>query len=306
MEKNSKVYVVGHRGLVGSYLIKQMKAEGYTNIVTAASAELDLRDSRSVDVFFEREKPEYVILVAAKRGGVEEYSKYPVEFLVDNEQIQINVIMNCYKHKVKKMIFVATSSVYSENLEIFTEEALFTGWIQRSTEPYGLAKAVGIKLCEYCNKEYGTRFVSLLPVNIYGVTDADHTDNSSVLPSLMRRFSEAAKSGADSVVIWGDGTVKREFLHALDLARAILAVMNSDINDGWVNIGYGSMITINELAELVAQVSGFTGRIEHDLTKPNGSDRKVLDTDKIKHIGWKPTVGLEDGLRELYKAMYEA
>lgn len=304
MKKDSKIYVAGHRGLVGSYFMKKLEEEGYTNIVTATSSELDLRNSVAVEAFFEKEKPEYVVLVAAKRGGVAEYSKYPVEFLAENEQIEINIIMNCLKYKVKKLVFVSASCVYCEDLDIFTEEKLYEGWVQHATEPYALAKAVGMKLCEYCNKEYGTSFVSMLPVNIYGVTDAAHTDNTSVIPAMMQRFSDAVKNGADSVVIWGDGTVRREFLHAKDLASGILAVLESELNDGWVNIGYGSMVTINELAELIAKITGFKGTIEHDLTKPGGSHRKVLDIRKIESIGWKPEISLEEGLTELYKTMY--
>lgn len=304
MEKNSKIYVAGHRGLVGSYLVKKMQEEGYTNIITATSKELDLRNSAEVAQFFEKEKPEYVFLVAAKRGGVAEYAKYPVEFLAENEQIEINVIMNSLKNNVKKLVFVAASCVYSEDLEMFTEADLMKGWVQHATEPYALAKAVGIKLCEYCNQEYGTKFVSMLPVNIYGITDESHTDNTSVIPAMLERFSNAVKNQAESVTIWGDGKTRREFLHAKDLASGILAVMNSDLNEGWVNIGYGSMVTINELAELIAKVTGFKGKIEHDLTKPNGSHRKVLDIKKIESIGWKPEISLEEGLKEIYKAMY--
>lgn len=304
MEKESKIYVAGHRGLVGGRLMDRLCAEGYSDIVTAESDRLDLRDEQAVRSFFEINRPEYVFLVAARHGGISEYAKYPVEMLADNCKMEINVIMNCLKHNVKKLIFVAASCVYCQDSPVFTEDALYDGWVQQSTEPYALAKAVGIKLCDYCNREYGTKFVSLLPANIYGLTDEKHHDRTSVIPAMLDRFANAAKNNLESEIVWGTGKTRREFLHVKDFADAMVKVMNSDIDGGWVNAGYGSTVTINDLAETIADVTGFKGRIEHDLTKPGGTDRRALDITKLRGTGWEPKVSLKEGLTEMYEHLY--
>lgn len=300
MEKQSLIYVAGHTGLVGSYLVQELYSEGYNNVITKKSSELNLTKTEEVESFFAAFRPEYVFLVAAVKGGVAEYAKKPVEFFDLNMRIESNVLSSAKRHGVKKLVFVGASCVYPESEgKVISEDFFQSGWVQKATEPYALAKAAGYRLCEYYNSEYNTRFVTALLVNIFGMSDRRHFDTTSVIPSLLERFLKAVKEGSKEIVIWGDGKTKREFLHAKDCASALLRIMESNISAGGLNVGSGEMITINDLAETIAEVVGYQGKIIHDLSKPNGSQRSVLDVSKLKELGWSPQISLKEGLREM-------
>ena len=304
MNKESKIYVVGHRGLIGNTLIRQLKDRRYSNLVYASSSEVDLTNKEATRRFFADNRPEIVYFAAAVKGGVEEYSKFPVEYFEKNIQIEVNVINACYEFNVEKLLFVGASSIFPESFDkIVREDDFKSGWVQHGTEPYSLAKAAGTCLCEYYNTEYGTRFVTALLSNIYGLSDSDHFDRTSVIPALITRFIEARKGGKDELAIWGDGSNRREFLHVEDCASALIAIMESDINAGTVNVGAGEMVSIDELASIIAKETGFSGRITHDLSKPNGSRRSVLDISRLKSIGWEKKIDLHKGIREIVKAI---
>lgn len=300
MKNDSKIFVAGHTGLIGRYLFEVLSENGYHNLITCPSAKLDLRNKEEVESFFEKEKPEYVFMTAALKAGVAEYGKEPVEFFADNMLMEINILSAACGHGVKKMVLAGASCVYPESVDQIMDEACFPGgWVQKATEPYALAKAAGLKLAEYYNAEYGTKFVTAVLSNIYGMADEAHMDTTSVMPALVQRFKKAAVEKQSEVVVWGDGNNKREFLHARDCAEALLKIMESDMDAGWINVGSGNMISIHELVDLIAKVVNYKGNIVYDHTKPNGSKRSVLDIAKLRSLGWRPTVELTDGIKEL-------
>ncbi len=297
LDRKAKLFVAGHRGMVGSAIVRKFEAEGFTNIVKRTHAELDLRDRAAVEAFFAAEKPEYVVLGAARVGGIHANMTSPAEFLVENLEIQNNVIMAAYRHGVKKFCFLGSSCIYPcECPQPIKEEYLLTGPLEPTNEGYALAKISGYKLCLYLNREYGFRSVSLMPCNLYGTNDNYHEQNSHVFPAFIRRFVEAADAGAESVTLWGDGSPLREFLHVDDVARAVFFFMENREEPEIVNIGYGGDLSIRELAEKIAAAAGFRGRLEWDPSKPNGMKRKLMDISRARAIGWRPEITLDEGI----------
>ncbi|WP_066351648.1 GDP-L-fucose synthase [Fervidicola ferrireducens] len=302
MHKEAKIYVAGHRGLVGSAILRRLRAEGYSNIVTRTRQELDLTDQRAVYQFFEAERPEYVFLAAAKVGGILANSTYPADFIRENLLIQTNVIDAAYRYGVKKLLFLGSSCIYPKFApQPIKEEYLLTGALEPTNEPYAVAKIAGIKMCQAYNKQYGTNFISVMPTNLYGPGDNFDLETSHVLPALIRKFHEAKVAGAPHVVIWGSGTPRREFLHVDDLANACLFLMNNYDSSEIINIGVGEDLTIAELANLIKEIVGYQGEIVFDTTKPDGTPRKLLDVSKIFNLGWRPRIRLEDGIRSTYE-----
>ena len=298
---DEKIYIAGENGLVGSQLIRSLKAAG-KNIVSTTSDKLDLRDSEKVHNFFNSERPDHVVLVAARHGGIGEYQQNPVEYLDDNVRIFGNVIRTSYEFGVKRLINIGASCVYEGTAGQLLREADYDkSAVQKPTEPYGIAKLYGMKLCEYYNREKGTEFISLLPTNLYGDGLGYHVDESSVLPAMLRRFHIAKLEGKECVKIWGDGKSHREFLHVRDFVEAISVLLLTDeIPYTMYNIGSGEVLTINELAVMVAQIVGYAGEIFNDLSKPSGADRGILDCSRIRQMGWKPRISLLQGVSELY------
>jgi GDP-L-fucose synthase len=306
MKKDSKIYVAGHRGLVGSAIVRELQKKGYTNIVGKAHKELNLMSSTDVENFFEQEKPEYVFLAAAKVGGIHANSTYPADFIYENLQIQNNVIGNSYKYGVKKLMVLGSSCIYPKMCpQPIKEEYLLSGYLEETNEAYALAKIVGLKMCQYFNKQYGTNYISVMPTNLYGPYDNFHPENSHVMPALIRRFHEAKVSGAKEVVVWGSGTPLREFLYSEDMADACIYLMENYEGDDFFNIGTGKEITIRGLAELIKEVVGYEGEIIFDTTKPDGTPRKLLDVSKLEKSGWKYKMELKYGIREAYKWFIE-
>lgn len=302
MDKSSRIYIAGHRGMVGSAIFRKLQAEGYTNIVTKTSAELDLRDSTKVAEFFTSEKPEYVFLAAAKVGGIVANNTYRAEFLYENLQIQNNIIHSSYLNGVKKLMFLGSSCIYPKLApQPLKEEYLLTGLLEPTNEPYAIAKIAGIKMCDAYRDQYGCNYISVMPTNLYGYNDNYHPQNSHVLPALIRRFHEAKESNAADVTIWGTGSPKREFLFADDLAEACFYLMLNYNESGLVNIGTGEDITIKDLAFLVKKIIGYDGEIKFDTSKPDGTPRKLMDVSKLHSKGWKHTVELEDGIKLAYQ-----
>lgn len=302
MEKKSKIYVAGHRGMVGSAIERELRRQGYENIVTRTHAELDLTDQRAVEAFFEQEKPEYVFLAAAKVGGILANSEAPADFMYLNMMLEMNVINAAWRHGVKKLEFLGSSCIYPRLApQPMTEDCLLTSSLEKTNEAYALAKISGLKYCEYLNRQYGTDFISVMPTNLYGPGDNYHPTRSHVLPALIRRFHEAKESGAESVVCWGDGSPLREFLYVDDLANLCVFLMNNYSGDETVNAGTGKELTIKELTELVANVVGYRGIIEWDTTRPNGTPRKLLDVSKAEKLGWRYSTELPDGIRLAYE-----
>lgn len=302
MEKKSKIYVAGHRGMVGSAIERELRRQGYENIVTRTHAELDLTDQRAVEAFFEQEKPEYVFLAAAKVGGILANSEAPADFMYLNMMLEMNVINAAWRHGVKKLEFLGSSCIYPRLApQPMTEDCLLTSSLEKTNEAYALAKISGLKYCEYLNRQYGTDFISVMPTNLYGPGDNYHPTRSHVLPALIRRFHEAKESGAESVVCWGDGSPLREFLYVDDLANLCVFLMNNYSGDETVNAGTGKELTIKELTELVANVVGYRGIIEWDTTRPNGTPRKLLDVSKAEKLGWRFSTELPDGIRLAYE-----
>jgi GDP-L-fucose synthase len=302
MEKDSKIYIAGHRGMVGSAINRKLVTEGYTNIITRTSAELDLRNQQQVAAFFKKEKPEYVFLAAAKVGGIIANNTYRAEFLYDNLQIQNNVIHSSYVNGVKKLMFLGSSCIYPKLApQPLKEEYLLTGLLEETNEPYAIAKIAGIKMCDAYRAQYGCNYISVMPTNLYGYKDNYHPQNSHVLPALIRRFHEAKEQNANSVVIWGTGTPKREFLFADDLAAACYYLMQNYDEEGLVNVGTGEDLSIKDLALLVKEITGFTGEIKFDTSKPDGTSRKLMDVSKLHSKGWKHTIELEDGIKLAYQ-----
>ncbi|MBQ4531481.1 MAG: GDP-L-fucose synthase [Lachnospiraceae bacterium] len=302
MDKNGKIYVAGHRGMVGSAIVRELEKQGYTNIVTRTSKELDLRRQSEVEKFFEEEKPEYVFLAAAKVGGIMANSKHPADFMYDNMILEMNVIKGAYENKVKKLMFLGSSCIYPRMApQPMPESCLLTSALEQTNEAYALAKISGLKYCEYLNKQYGTDYISVMPTNLYGPNDNYHPEHSHVLPALIRRFHEAKENGLAEVVIWGTGTPLREFLYVDDLAEACVYLMNNYSGDETVNLGTGKEVTIKELAETVKEIVGFEGTLTFDTTKPDGTPRKLLDVSKLESLGWKYHTELKEGIRLAYE-----
>ena len=301
MDKNAKIYVAGHRGMVGSAIVRELKRQGYTNIVIRTHRELDLTDQLSVDRFFAKEQPEYVFLAAAKVGGIIANSSALADFMYENMMLEMNVIHAAWRNRCKKLEFLGSSCIYPRLApQPIPESCLLTSALEPTNEAYALAKISGLKYCEYLNRQYGTDYISVMPTNLYGPNDNYHPTHSHVLPALIRRFHEAKKSGARSVTCWGDGTPLREFLYVDDLANLCVFLMNSYSGNETVNAGTGKEVTIKELTELVANVVGYEGTIEWDTTKPNGTPRKLLDISKATALGWTYKTELEEGIRLSY------
>ena len=316
MNLNAKIYVAGHRGLVGSALMRQLKAKDYSNIVTRTHAELDLTNQQAVTDFFALEKPEYVILAAAKVGGIHANNTYPADFIQENLAIQTNVIHQSYLNGVKRLLFLGSSCIYPKDCpQPIKEEYLLTGELEPTNRPYALAKIAGIEMCWSYNRQYGTQFLAMMPTNLYGPGDNYHPENSHVIPAMIRKFHEAKVNNQNTVTIWGTGTPKREFLYSDDMAEACVYVMNlsgeqfkpllaADRNDGLpplLNLGSGSDLTIVELAKLIKKVVGFEGDIVLDSTKPDGTMRKLMDSGRLNQLGWNVRVQLKDGLTSAYQ-----
>lgn len=301
MEKFSKIYVAGHRGMVGSAIVRELKKQGYTNIITRTHKELDLCRQDEVEKFFVEEKPEYVFLAAAKVGGIVANSSALADFMYENMILEMNVIHSAWKNDCKKLQFLGSSCIYPRMApQPMTESCLLTGELEKTNEAYALAKISGLKYCEFLNKQYGTDYISVMPTNLYGPNDNYHPEHSHVLPALIRRFHEAKENNLSEVVCWGDGSPLREFLYVDDLADLCVFLMNNYSGDETVNAGTGKEITIKELSELVAKVVGYEGKIVWDTTKPNGTPRKLLDVSKSKAMGWSYKVELEDGIKLAY------
>lgn len=301
MEKDSKIYVAGHRGMVGSAICRKLNQEGYKNIITRTSGELDLRIQKDVESFFESERPDYVFLCAAKVGGIHANNSYRGEFLYDNLMIQNNVIHSSYKNSVKKLLFLGSSCIYPKLAsQPLKEESLLTGPLEYTNEPYAIAKISGIKLCESYRDQYGCNFISVMPTNLYGPNDNYDLQNSHVLPALIRKFHEAKISNSD-VEVWGSGSPKREFLHVDDLADACYFLMLNYDGKDFVNIGCGEDLSIKDLAEMVQDVIGHKGEIVWDSNKPDGTPRKLMDIEKLKCMGWSPKIKLRDGISSVYQ-----
>jgi GDP-L-fucose synthase len=301
MNKGSRVFVAGHRGLVGSAVLRELRKAGYSDLVIADSKELDLRSQVEVEKFFSSKRLEIVILAAAKVGGIHANATYPVEFLRDNLQIQTNVIDAAWRHGVSKLCFLGSSCIYPKLApQPISEDALLTGPLESTNEWYAVAKIAGIKLCQAYRRQYGFNAISLMPTNLYGPGDNFDAMNSHVLPALIRRFHEAKIGGADVVTVWGTGSPRREFLHIEDLARAVVFLTQVFEGEDLVNVGCGEDVSIGELAELVARVVGFSGRIEFDASKPDGTPRKLLNVSRLTGLGWRPQISLEEGLRSTY------
>ncbi len=315
MNKNAKIYIAGHRGLVGSALMRQLQAQGYTNLVTRTHAELDLTNQTLVAEFFTTEQPEYVILAAAKVGGIHANNTYPAEFIQENLAIQSNVIHQSSLAGVKRLLFLGSSCIYPRDCpQPIKEESLLTGPLEPTNRPYALAKIAGIEMCWSYNRQYGTQYLAVMPTNLYGPGDNYHPENSHVIPAMIRKFHEAKVNNQATVTIWGTGTPKREFLYSDDMAKACVFVMNledaqfqpllaADRNDGLpplLNLGSGSDLTITELADLIKDVVGFTGEIELDRTKPDGTMRKLMDSGRLNQLGWQVQMGLKEGLGRAY------
>jgi GDP-L-fucose synthase len=295
-----QIYVAGSNGMVGSAIVRALKADRYTNLLTRSSKELDLRNQQAVMDFFKAERPDYVFLAAAKVGGILANNTYRGEFLHDNLAIQLNVIEAARQYKVKKLMFLGSSCIYPKLApQPLKEEYLLTGLLEPTNEPYAIAKIAGIKMCEAYRDQYGCNFISVMPTNLYGPNDNFDLKNSHVLPALIRKFYTAAQEGRDHVEIWGTGSPKREFLHVDDLAQACLYLMKSYDGRDFLNVGTGEDISIKELAEMVARIVGFSGELRFDATKPDGTPRKLMDVGRLHSLGWKAKISLEDGIRSL-------
>lgn len=301
MNKSSRIYVAGHRGLVGSAILRKLESEGYTNLVARTSKELDLKRQADVEAFFKKEKPEYVFLAAAKVGGILANNTYPADFIYDNIMIQTNIIHASYQNKVRKLLFLGSSCIYPKHApQPMREEYLLTGVLEPTNEPYAIAKIAGIKMCQSYNRQYATNFISVMPTNLYGPFDNFDLETSHVLPALIRKFHEA-KTAMQPVVLWGTGRPRREFLYIDDLADACVFVMKRYDGSEIVNIGVGEDISIAELATLVKEVAGYEGDIIYDTSKPDGTPRKLLDVSRLRSLGWKATTGLREGIAKTYE-----
>ena len=307
MNKSDRIYIAGHRGMVGSAITRKLVAEGFNNLLVQTSTELDLRDQQAVQNFFEKERPDYVFMAAAKVGGIMANNTFRADFLYDNLAIQTNVIHSSYLTKVKKLLFLGSSCIYPKMApQPLKEEYLLTGPLEPTNEPYAIAKITGIKTCEAYRDQYGCNFISVMPTNLYGPNDNYDLNNSHVLPALIRKFHEAKYKNQPSVVIWGSGQPRREFLHADDLADATYFLMQKYNDREFINVGTGEDLTINELATLIKKVVEYEGKIEHDTSKPDGTPRKLLDVSKLNAMGWKARISLEEGIRRVYQQFLES
>jgi len=311
MDLNDKIYIAGHRGLVGSAIVRQLEERGFTNLLMRTHKELDLTNQSEVQDFFKQENPDYVILAAAKVGGIHANNTYPADFIYQNMMIEANVINSAYESKVKRLLFLGSTCIYPKAVEQpMREDALLTDVLEPTNEPYALAKIAGIKLCESYNRQHGTDFRSVMPTNLYGVNDNFHPENSHVIPALMHRFHEAKVNNDSEVVVWGTGNAMREFLYVDDMAAASLFILELDEATyqastkstlSHINVGTGVDVTILEMAETMKEVVGFEGELTFDTTKPDGTPRKLIDVSRLSNMGWKYSVGLEEGLKKVYE-----
>jgi GDP-L-fucose synthase len=302
MEKNAKIFVAGHNGLVGSALTRKLKEKGFNNLVQRTRSELDLTDQHAVDAFFETEKPEFVFLAAAKVGGIHANATYPAEFIFSNMQVQMNIINASWKNKIKKLMFLGSSCIYPKYApQPMNEDSLLSGKLEPTNEPYALAKIAGIIMCQSYNRQYGTNFISVMPTNLYGPNDNYHPLNSHVLPALIRRFHEAKVNNSSKVTIWGTGNPTREFLYSDDLAEACIFLMERHNGNDIVNIGSGKEVAIRDLATIVGDAIEYKGAIDFDVTQPDGTPRKLLDCSKLHALGWRHKIELEEGVKLAYK-----
>lgn len=299
MKKDSKIYIAGHHGMVGSGIVRKLRAEGFTQLITRTSQELDLRNQAEVNAFFQKEKPEFVFLAAAKVGGIHANNTFRGDFIYDNLMIEANIIQAAYQNKVEKLLFLGSSCIYPKMApQPLKEEYLLSGYLEPTNQPYAIAKIAGIELCDSFRRQYGCNFISAMPTNLYGTNDNYHPENSHVLPGLVRRIYTAHLEGKSEVVIWGSGSPRREFLHVDDLAEACLFLMENYNEAGLVNIGCGEDISIRELAEMIAELIGYKGIFVQDTSKPDGTPRKLLDVGKINSLGWKSSISLKEGLQK--------
>ena len=307
MQKESKIYIAGHRGMVGSALVRRLQKEGYSNLVVRNSKELDLRDQAAVTDFFASEKPDYVFLAAAKVGGIVANNTYKADFIYENLMIQNNVIHQAYVQGVKKLMFLGSSCIYPKLApQPLKESYLLTGLLEPTNESYAIAKIAGIKMCDAYRDQHGCNFISVMPTNLYGPNDNYDLNNSHVLPALIRKFHEAKESGKNEVMVWGSGKPKREFLHADDLADACYFLMREYNEPGLINIGTGTDLSIKELAELIRGIVGFRGNIVYDTSKPDGTPQKLMDVSKLTHMGWQARIPLEEGISSIYREHFVA
>ncbi len=301
MDKHSKIYIAGHRGMVGSAIERRLRKDGYQNVVTKTSKELDLRNQQAVNDFFELEKPDYVFLAAAKVGGIVANNTYRANFIYENLMMESNVIHAAYVNNVTKLLFLGSSCIYPKLApQPLKEEYLLSGYLEHTNQPYAIAKIAGIELCDGYRAQYGCNFISAMPTNLYGPNDNYDLEKSHVLPALLRKFITAKRNNTPSVELWGTGTPKREFLHVDDLADACFFLMKSYNEKGLVNIGWGDDVTIFELAQIVKKVVGYEGELNFDTSKPDGTPRKLMDVSKLTNFGWKATITLEDGIKSVY------
>ncbi|MEL6672230.1 MAG: GDP-L-fucose synthase [Bacteroidota bacterium] len=302
MHKTARIFVAGHRGMVGSGIVRKLRAEGYENLLLRTSSELDLRNQAAVADFFAQEKPEYVFLAAAKVGGIVANNTYRAEFIYDNLAIELNVIHQSYVHGVEKLLFLGSSCIYPKFAQQpMQEDQLLTGILEPTNEPYAIAKIAGIKLCEAYRDQYGCNFISAMPTNLYGPNDNYDLEKSHVLPALIRKFHEAKVNGTPSVEIWGDGSPKREFLHVDDLAAACMFLMENYDGNDFVNVGVGEDISIKDLALMVKEVVGFEGELDFDTSRPSGTPRKLMNVDRLNELGFKAQIGLKEGITSVYQ-----
>jgi GDP-L-fucose synthase len=305
MEQTAKIYIAGHRGMVGSGLERKLRKEGYINIVTRTSAELDLRNQQAVNDFFKKEKPEYVILAAAKVGGIHANNTYRAEFIYDNLMIEANIIHAAYLNKVIKLLFLGSSCIYPKMaLQPLKEEYLLSGYLESTNQPYAIAKIAGIEMCDSYRAQYGCNFISAMPTNLYGTNDNYHPENSHVLPALIRRIILAKKNNEENVIIWGTGTPRREFLHVDDLADACYFLLKNYNEKGLVNIGCGEDNSINQIANIIKEEVEYFGELIYDETMPDGTPRKLMDTTKINNMGWSYSIQLREGISRTIKEVY--
>ena len=306
MQKNSKIYVAGHRGLVGSAILRALEKQGFTNLITRTSSEVDLRDYNQTADFFAKEKPEYVFLAAAKVGGIRANNTYRAEFLYDNMMIQNNVIHQAHTNDVKKLLFLGSSCIYPKMApQPLKEDSLLTGTLEPTNEPYAIAKIAGIKMCDAYRSQYNANFISAMPTNMYGPNDNYDLNNSHVLPALLRKFHEAKEQNLPEVTVWGTGKPLREFLHSDDLAKACIFLMQNYDDFGHVNVGIGEDISIKDLALLIKKIVGYEGNLVWDTSKPDGTPRKLMDVTKINNLGWKAEIGLEEGITKVYQEKFK-
>jgi GDP-L-fucose synthase len=316
MDLNDKIYIAGHRGLVGSAIVRQLEERGFTNLLMRTHKELDLTNQAQVQSFFTQENPDYVILAAAKVGGIHANNTYPADFIYQNMMIETNVINSVYESKVKRLLFLGSTCIYPKAVEQpMREDALLTGVLEPTNEPYALAKIAGIKLCESYNRQHGTDFRSVMPTNLYGINDNFHPENSHVIPALMQRFHQAKVNNDNEVVVWGTGNAMREFLYVDDMAQASLFVLELDEETykantqpmlSHINVGTGKDVTIREMAETMKQVVGYKGNLTFDTTKPDGSPRKLIDVSRLSNMGWKYSIDLEEGFKKTYSWYLES